>query len=478
MAERETLRCQFAVIGAGAAGLMAAAEAARQGLDVIVVDRREELGGNVSRAAGHAAVESVEQQSRRITLSKESVYQAMLELSDWNANPSLLSRFVERSSDVVDRMIELGVHYDKVIAIDPVHQLTTSHLPTGRMQSVVDALSAELDRLGVRVYRGYRAEHLEASEGAISAIVATNDEGAELLITPCAALIATGGYAANPKLLRRYAGLSKAASAGNLADTGDGLALAAMAGGHASSLIGAVLVAATTNARPITDDLSCAAVQPTLWVDHTGRRFCNEALTLALYRVGDIVARLSRGFAWAIFDQGLIDKLTHSGARRGMGSAVLPGTKLTKLREQLDQDLAHGETAFRANSLEDLAGLIGVDQDAFITEVSDYHDACAEGVDRRFFKTHHLDPLLHPPFYALRMEPRVLCTTGAIEVDEFLRVLDHYGNPIGGLYAAGNDAAGAWGKTATTTIGGAPAGFALTSGLLAAEHAATWCQRH
>lgn len=477
VAERETLRCQLAVIGGGVAGLMCAAEATRQGLDVIVLDRRDELGGNAAYAAGHAAFESVEQRSRRITLSKESVRDALLETSDWNANPALVGRFVDRSADVVDKLRELGVHYDKVIAIDPVHQLATSHLPVGRMQAVVDVLSDELERLGVRIYRGFRAENMEVVAGAISAVRARNSEGAELLIQPAAAVIATGGYASNPKLLRQFTGLSKARTAGNGADTGDGLALAAAAGGHASSLIGAILVAATTNGRPITDDISCATVQPTLWVDPSGHRFCNEALALALYRVGDIVARLRGGYAWCVLDQGQIDKLIHSGARRGMGSSIVPGTRLRKLASQLEEDLAAGKTAFRADSLEELADLIGVDQDAFISEVSQYHEACAEGVDRQFFKTHNLDPLLRPPFYALRMEATVMCTTGAIEVDEYLRVLDHYGNPIGGLYAAGNDAAGPWGKTAITTVGGAPAGFALTSGLLVAEHAVGWCKR-
>lgn len=477
MAERETLRCQLVVIGAGAAGLMCAVEAADKGLDVVLLDRLNELGGNAARATGHAAFESAEQRARGITLSRESVYQALLEMSDWSANPALLGRFVERSAEVVDRLTALGVHYDKVIAIDPVRQLVTSHLPTGRMRAVTDTLSAELARLGVRVYRGYRARDIDVAAGAISAVRANNDVGAELHIQPAAALIATGGYASNPKLLRRYAGLPRALKGGNGADTGDGLALATAAGGHASDLIGAVLVAATTNGRPITDDIACASVQPTLWVDHTGRRFCNEALALALYRAGDILARLNEGFAWSIFDQGQIDKLVHSGARRGMGSAILPGTKLRNLRAQLEEDLAQGKTAFRADSLEELSRLMGVDLDVFVNEVGQYHDACAEGVDHRFFKTHNLDPLLRPPFYALRMEPTALCTTGAIEVDEFLRVLDHYGNPIGGLYAAGNDAAGPWGKTALTTIGGAPAGFALTSGMLVAEHAAGWCQR-
>jgi Succinate dehydrogenase/fumarate reductase, flavoprotein subunit len=477
VAERETLRCELVVIGGGAAGLMCAVEAARGGLDVVVIDRCIELGGNAVRAAGHAAFESTEQRSRRVTLSKEGVFEALLEMSDGHANPALLGRFVERSSDVVDRLIELGVHYDKVIAIDPVRQLVTSHLPVGRMRAVVDALVAELDRLGVRVYRGFRAERLDLAAGAISAVRARNEEGAELHISTAAALIATGGYAANPQLLRRYAGLPKPSSAGNGADSGDGLTLATAAGGHASSLIGAVLVAVTTNGRPISDDLSCAAVQPALWVDSAGRRFCNESLALALYRVGDIIARLPDGVAWSIFDQGQIDRLVHSGARRGMGSAIVPGTKLRDLPGQLAEDLAQGDTAFRADSLEELATRIGVDPGVFITEIGEYHDACADGVDYRFFKTHNLEPLLRPPFYALRMEAIALCTTGAIEVDEFLRVLDHYGNPIGGLYSAGNDAAGPWGKTSTTTIGGAPAGFALTSGMLVAEHAIGWCQR-
>ena len=473
MAERETLRCQLVVIGAGAAGLMCATEAARKGLDVIVLDRLNEVGGNLRYASGHLAVESAEQRPRGITVTKEGLYDTLLELSDWNAQPQLLSRFVERSADVVDRLQELGVEYYRVMAIDPTRQLATSHLPVGRMQSIVDALAAELDRLGVRVLPGFRAVQIEMDKGVVSAVRARNAEGAELVISSAAALIATGGFGANSGLLRRYSGLPQAHSAGNGADTGDGLALATSAGGHASSLIGPVLMVATTNGRPIADDIACACVQPTLWIDHSGRRFCNEALTLALSQVGNIVVRLDGGYAWSIFDQAQIDQLIHSGAPRGLGSGVVPRAPL---RGQLDADLAQGQSAFRAGSLEELAALIGVDVDTFIDEVSQYHDACAEGVDNRFFKTTNLEPLLNPPFYALRVEAIALCSTGAIEVDEYLRVLDHYGNPIGGLYAAGNDAAGPWGKAAVTIVGGAPAGFALTSGMLAAEHAATWCR--
>ena len=476
MAERETLRCQLVVIGAGAAGLMCATEAARKGLDVIVLDRLNEVGGNLRYASGHLAVESAEQRSRGITVTKEGLYDTLLELSDWNAQPQLLSRFVERSADVVDRLQELGVEYYRVMAIDPTRQLATSHLPVGRMQSIVDALAAELDRLGVRVLPGFRAVQIEMDKGVVSAVRARNAEGAELVISSAAALIATGGFGANSGLLRRYSGLPQAHSAGNGADTGDGLSLATSAGGHASSLIGPVLMVATTNGRPISNDISCAAVQPTLWVDRTGRRFCNESLALAMCRVGDIVVRLDGSYAWSIFDQAWIDQFSHKGVRRGLGSAVAPDTVLANLPAQLDADLAQGETAFRADSLEELAALIGVDADTFIDEVSQYHDACAEGVDIRYFKTNNLEPLLNPPFYALRVEAIALCSTGAIEVDEYLRVLDHYGNPIGGLYAAGNDAAGPWGKAAVTIVGGAPAGFALTSGMLAAEHAATWCR--
>ena len=55
--------------------------------------------------------------------------------------------------------------------------------------------------------------------------------------------------------------------------------------------------------------------------------------------------------------------------------------------------------------------------------------------DCMFFK----DAVLNTkgPFYAIRLWPRVHHTMGGLEINEKAQVLDVKGNPIAGLYAAG-----------------------------------------
>lgn len=63
--------------------------------------------------------------------------------------------------------------------------------------------------------------------------------------------------------------------------------------------------------------------------------------------------------------------------------------------------------------------------------------------DCMFFK----DAVLNTkgPFYAIRLWPRVHHTMGGLEINEKAQVLDVKGNPIAGLYAAGEATAGVHG---------------------------------
>ncbi|HEY8198984.1 MAG TPA: FAD-binding protein, partial [Candidatus Limnocylindrales bacterium] len=52
--------------------------------------------------------------------------------------------------------------------------------------------------------------------------------------------------------------------------------------------------------------------------------------------------------------------------------------------------------------------------------------------------------LVEPPFRALAVRPGITFTLGGIDVDPELHVLDHDGQPIPGLFAAGADAGGTY----------------------------------
>jgi 3-oxosteroid 1-dehydrogenase len=56
-----------------------------------------------------------------------------------------------------------------------------------------------------------------------------------------------------------------------------------------------------------------------------------------------------------------------------------------------------------------------------------------------------LGPVEQPPFYAVRLHNGLLGTNGGPAIDEWARVIDVWGDPIPGLYAAGNAAGTAFG---------------------------------
>ncbi|MDP7738661.1 FAD-binding protein [Mycobacterium paragordonae] len=83
----------------------------------------------------------------------------------------------------------------------------------------------------------------------------------------------------------------------------------------------------------------------------------------------------------------------------------------------------------------------------------------------------NLYPLGDPPYYAFRIVPGDLGTSGGLRTDEFARVLRPDDTVVPGLYAVGNTAAPVMGRSYAGA--GATIGPAMTFGFVAAKHLAT-----
>jgi 3-oxosteroid 1-dehydrogenase len=82
----------------------------------------------------------------------------------------------------------------------------------------------------------------------------------------------------------------------------------------------------------------------------------------------------------------------------------------------------------------------------------------------------NLYPLGDPPYYAFRIVPGDLGTSGGLLTDEHARVLREDGSAVPGLYAVGNTSAAVMGRSYAGA--GATIGPAMTFGFVAAKHAA------
>ena len=209
-----------------------------------------------------------------------------------------------------------------------------------------------------------------------------------------------------------------------------------------------------------------------MMVDREGRRFADESG--AYMEVGERMYRRHRERgscfpAWTIFDQRNRD-------RYPWGSA--PPGKTPK------QWLESGYMK-KADTLEHLAGLCGIDPAGLAVEVARFNGFCASGVDEDFargsraFDRSHGDPTVRPnpnlgaidqgPFYAVAMYPGDVGTAGGVVTDEYARVVKEDGSTILGLYAVGNSAASLFGRCYPGA--GASIGASFTFGFVAAHHA-------
>lgn len=140
----------------------------------------------------------------------------------------------------------------------------------------------------------------------------------------------------------------------------------------------------------------------------------------------------------------------------------------------------------RGRTIADLAQQIGADASALKQTVENFNRHAVKGEDPEFDKgstaynrslgdpDHKPNPCVAPvakgPFYAVRLYVGDLGTFAGLKTDEYAQVLNADGNPVGGLYSAGNDAASIMGGNYPG--GGITLGPAVTFGYIAARHMA------
>ena len=135
----------------------------------------------------------------------------------------------------------------------------------------------------------------------------------------------------------------------------------------------------------------------------------------------------------------------------------------------------HPVTLVEGDTISDLAVKIGIDPETLCATVARYNQACTNGNDVDFGRKKHLIPLSEGPFYAAKIRPAAVLTTGGVKIDPQARALrfvdvEGQGGPaataIPGLYAAGQVAE--W-----SAIGGWTVSSAFTMGRIAGREAAS-----
>ncbi len=471
-------RVDAVVVGSGAAGMAAALTLAEGGAKVAVFEKQRSLGGTSNFFQGTFAVESVLQRERYVDYTRDQAFKNTMDYSHWRANPRLVRAIVDESGPTISWLMAAGVDFHEATINMPDSPLTY-HTVKGRGEAVVKALVDQARGKGAQVFPGTPVGALLKEGGKITGVVVDND-GEEVEVAAKVVVIATGGYANNKEGIKKYTGYDLGVNlfpVGNTGKTGDGLRMAWEAGADEEGVetIEMFRVAPVGPEFAMGCNLEQAAAQPDLWVTARGERFCDESIGFWDTPVGNAQARFkSDGCTFSLLDDSIIDRLTRTGLDKGVGIEYPPGYCLANLRAEIDAALQHGsQEVFAADSLAELAGLIGMEAAALVATGDEYNGYCAQGHDELFAKDRRfLRPLLGPRFYAVRARAVFLGTMGGIKVTSRLEVVDKKDHVIPGLYAGGFDAGGMYGDSyPIKSSSGLASAFALNSGRIAGKSA-------
>jgi succinate dehydrogenase/fumarate reductase flavoprotein subunit len=435
------------VAGAGPGGMAAAVGAADAGARVVVLEALDEIGGNAIWSTGYMAFTGVEMQTasgiddsaerfladahREVALQRER-YGIV-----WDEE--LTREFIARSGDTYRFLTDYGVEFRRFI------QRPLQHT-ADRMVDLVDTFALQrafgraFDERDVTVALRTRAQRLRTDGGRVVGVEADGPGGAVYYGATRGVILTTGGYQAGVDMRRRY-------QPEHLATTPYlGVATCRGDGHRMGQAVGADLLNMTM-VQPLVI-VASALVEDSIAVNLDGRRFHDEA---GPYddRVAALMQQRDRR-AYYIFDDDtarqkhhLFDQMPEPGTNAATINAL--ATTIGCPAPALQETVARWNALLGSDSRRDpLFGRVVLP------------------ADRR--------PITTPPFHAVRMVLGVNFPAGGFRTTDRMAVVDVFGQPIDGLWAAGDTVGGV---NPCLGLGGIHISSAMTLGFVAGGAAAT-----
>ncbi|MFJ6158758.1 3-ketosteroid-delta-1-dehydrogenase [Pseudarthrobacter sp. NPDC092184] len=344
-------------------------------------------------------------------------------------------------------------------------------------QALAAGLYAGVLRAGIPVWTETSLVRLLTNQGRVTGAIVSSGGHEYTVQARHGVILAAGGFDHDLEMRRQEQTATLGPwSLGADGNTGDAIAAAKSCGATTSLLDQAWWFPAIA---PIGDGapsvlLAERSLPGSFMVDSTGRRFTNEAQDYMSF--GQRVLEREKqgrpvGQMWLIFDQEYRNSYLLAGT-------VFPGMKLPA-------SWYRNGIAVRGSSWANLAHAMSVPEEALQATGTRFNHAAALGIDDDFgrgnsaYDRYYGDPTMTPnpnlrplnqrKLFAVKVVLSDLGTCGGITADESGRALDSDAKPIPGLYAIGNTAANAFGKSYPGA--GATIGQGLVFGHIAAQHA-------
>lgn len=468
-------KADVVIVGAGGAGLVAAATAVEQGARVIVLEKMAMIGGNTARSEGNmSAIDPEPEKLQPMTPALEAIVEKYLnakvptaeiqaiqdtvrkQYADYKASgrkeifdtPELFALQTLIGGDCkADPKLVLVMARNATRAmlwLDDQSDMTWEHIarkyvdmgigalypraqfprakdgvsPISTYDAYIKPLADKVKAAGSSILTNMQVVDIVRENGRVTGVIAQDKNGQKHKFTASKGVIlAAGGYGANLAMVKKYNGISVTATSNQPGTTGEVIEEAVKDG---AALEGMAWIQIHPHGNPKNGDLEsniAGRPQDTPYVNKLGLRFADETGRRDDISHG-ILAQPGK-VAFSIYDQKTID-----------AKKVRP--------EHIERAITHGY-AFRANSLPELAKAAGISAEGLEKTIAVYNEAAKLQSDSALSVPKAVIgwPVDKAPYYCVPITVTIHHTMGGLKIDEETRVLDQNGKPIPGLFAAG-----------------------------------------
>ena len=463
------------VVGGGFAGLAAAYSADEAGASVCLVEKLSTTGGNSAINGGqYAAYTSdraaeLQEKFDLVPDTAEKHIEDTMNGGDLMSNPALVREMVYGSPVYFNLLLKNGLEIRDTLARPGGHYGYRTYVTKDQVGSDITNLQLDMLKktdavieLETKMVEIYRTR--DEANRVVGIRVATAD-GYKTIEAKKGVILATGGFSSNVQMRETqvpYLTADLPTTNIKAASTGEGIYLAQAIGANTTQMSN---IQRYPWADPNTGVLDKYAVWPftgpsygVIYVDYNGNRYVNEGDRR------DVCANaaVNTGFVstYAIFTEPIVSFTKPEEIVAGVETGrVLKADTIEELVEKINAFEVKGQ--FPTVTAENLK--------ATIEKHNSYID---NGVDPDFGKVmaDTMVKIEEGPYYAIPQFPSVHHTMGGLVINTKTQVVDIYGQPIEGLYAAGEVTGGVHGTNRLGSNADADAcSFGYISGYVATK---------
>ena len=430
------------VIGSGLAGLAATIEAKNAGCSVIVLEKMKGYGGNSSISDGvMAAAGTAMQAEAGIEDSAQLMYADMLKAGLGLNHPELVRTLTEKSAETFQWTVEyLGVKYLDRVDQFGGHSVARGYTTHNRSGSAfIKQMLIKLRELGIPVRtKAFLQTILKDPGGRVCGVriregYAYPDENSgipKIIKARKAVILTTGGFAndidfrssQDPRLDRDIMSTNKYSTTGE-----------------------ALREAIRIGAMPV--HLSWIQLGPWACPDEKGYGIGPDFASYIAFMYGILIdPETGKRIA-----NELADRKTRADAilEQRHPCLVLADEKGVEVSGYRIEHCLKKGVVKKFEQIDSIADFYKIPAPAFKDTLETFNRCVENGLDEAFGKPilPKAKPLTHPPYYCMRVWPKVHHTMGGVLINKKAQVLDLSKKPLRGFYAAGEVTGGVHGAS-------------------------------